>query len=167
MRGLINRTAMINLQRIKFLHPSLTQEAAHVLVRGLVTSHLDYCNAILAGLPKLLLKILQKVQNIAAKLVLGYKKYNNSTVALKTLHWLAVKKRINFKILTLVHKCLSGQAPECLKNILFLQKGGRDGLHSAMDSRKLIIPRTYYKTFADRSFSVYGPQIWNALARPI
>ena len=60
------RAAMINLQMIKFLHPSLTQETAHMLVRGLVMSHLDYCNAIFAGLPKVLLKILQKVQNIAA-----------------------------------------------------------------------------------------------------
>ena len=68
------RIAMMNLQKIRFLHPSLTQEAAHVLIRGLVTSHLDYCNAIFAGLPKVLLKILQKVQNIAAKLVLGYNK---------------------------------------------------------------------------------------------
>ena len=37
---------MMNLQKIKFLHPPLTQESAHILVRGLVTSHLDYCNAI-------------------------------------------------------------------------------------------------------------------------
>ena len=41
-----------------------------MLVRGLVTSHLDYCNASFAGVPKVLLKILQKVQNIAAKLVI-------------------------------------------------------------------------------------------------
>ena len=77
------RTAMMNLQKIKFLHPSLTQDSAHVLVRGLVTSHLDYCNAIFPGLPKVLLKILQKVQNIAVKLVLGYNKYDSSTSALK------------------------------------------------------------------------------------
>ena len=76
------RTAMMNMQKIKFFHPSLTHESAHTLVRGLVTSHLDYCNAIFAGLPNVLLKILQKVQNIAAKLVLGYNKYYSSTVAL-------------------------------------------------------------------------------------
>ena len=76
---------------------------------------------------------------------------------LQTLYWLPVKKRIDFKIITLVHKCLSGQAPEYLKNILIIQQGGREGLHSAMDSKKLIIPRTYYKTFAERLFSVYGP----------
>ena len=66
------RTAMTNLQMIKFLCPSLMQETAHMLVRGLVTSHLDYCNAFFAGLPNVLLKTLQKVQNVVAKLVLGY-----------------------------------------------------------------------------------------------
>ena len=159
------RTAMINLQRIKFLRPSLTQESTHILVRGLVTSHLDYCNVIFAGLPKVLLKLLQKVQNIAAKLVLGYSKYDSSTLALRTLHWLPIKKRIDFKTLTLVHKCLSGQAPEYLKNLLVMQHGGREGLRSAMDARKLTVPRTYLKSFADRSFSVYGPRIWNTLPR--
>ena len=79
------RTAMINLQMIKFLCPSLTQETAHMLMRGLVMSHLDYCNAIFAGLPKVLLKILQKVQNITAKLVLGYNKYDSSTMALQDI----------------------------------------------------------------------------------
>ena len=105
----------MNMQKIKFLHPSLTQESAHILIRGLVTSLLDYCNAILAGLPKVLLKILQKVQKIAAMLVLDYNKYYSSTVALQTLHWLPVKKKIDFKILTFVHKCLSGQALNYLK----------------------------------------------------
>ena len=66
-----------------------------------------------------------------------------------------------------VIKCLSGQAPEYLKTYFSYSKVEKEGLHSAMDSRKLIIPRTYYKTFADRSYSVYGPQIWNALLRCI
>ena len=105
-----------------------------------------------AGLPNVLLKTLQKVQNIAAKLVLGYSKYDSSKMALNTLHWLPVKKRIDFKILSLVHKCLYGEAPEYLKNLLIIQHGGRDGLRSAADSMKLIIPRTQYTTFADRSF---------------
>ena len=105
---------------IKFLPPSLTQETAHMFVRGLVTLHLDYCNVIFAGLPKVLLKILQKVQNIAAKLVLCYNKYDSSTMTLKTLHWLPVKKRIDFKILSLVHKCLYGQALEYLRNLLII-----------------------------------------------
>ena len=90
-----------------------------MLVRGLVTSHLDYCIAIFAGLPNVLLKTLQKVQNITAKLVLGYSKYDSSRMALNTLHRLPVKKRIDFKILSLVHKCLYGETPEYLKKLTY------------------------------------------------
>ena len=68
---------MLNFQEIKFIRPTLTVDAAHTLVRGLVTSHLDYCNAIFSGLPEegICLDLLQKVQNTAAKLVLGMKKH--------------------------------------------------------------------------------------------
>ena len=90
----------------------------HTLVRGLVTSHLDYCNVIFCGLSEYLLDLLQKVQNAAAKLVLGMKKYGSATVALTRLHWLPIRARIDFKILTLVHKCLSGNAPGYLTDLL-------------------------------------------------
>ena len=81
------RTAMINFQKIKLIRPVLNIDATHTLVRGLVTSHLDYYNVIFCGLPEYLLDLLQKVQNAAAKLVLGMKKYDSGTVALTRLHW--------------------------------------------------------------------------------
>ncbi len=48
--------------------PSL-QHAAHLLVQALVNSRLDYCNALLAGLPSYTVKPLQMIQNAAARLV--------------------------------------------------------------------------------------------------
>ena len=101
------RTAMINFQKIKLIQPVLNIDVTHTLVRGLVTSHLDYCNVVFCVLPEYLLDLLQKVQNAAAKLVLGMKKYDSATVALTRLHWLPIRARIDFKFLTLVHKCLS------------------------------------------------------------
>ena len=44
------RVAMLNIQRIKFIRPSLSIETCQTLVHGLVISHLDYANATLAGL---------------------------------------------------------------------------------------------------------------------
>ena len=67
------RTAMLNFQKINYIQPVLTIDTTHSLVRGLVSSHLDYCNMIFGGLPEYLLDLLQKVQNAAAKLVLGMK----------------------------------------------------------------------------------------------
>ena len=134
--------AVANIQRIKLVRPFLTKEACHMLTQGLVTSHLDYCNAIFTGLPECLLKRLQFVQNCAAKLVLGRHKFDSSREALAELHWLPIKAWIDFKVLTLVHRCLSADAPEYLRNLLMILKPNHEGLRSSVAVRKLLIPRT-------------------------
>ena len=80
-------------------------------------SHLDYCNRILAGLLDVDISRMHHVQNIAAKMVVlndTFMKDTNSKNNLVKLHWLLVHRRIQFKILTLIHKCLSYKAPEYL-----------------------------------------------------
>ena len=109
---------MMHLLKIKQLRKVLTQEAAHILVRGLVISHLDYCNSMFAGLPACRINLLRWLQNVAAKLVLGWSKYASATDALKHLHWLPVHLRVEYKILVQVYKCLMGTAPLYLKNLV-------------------------------------------------
>ena len=46
------------------------------------------------------------------------KKHDHSTPVLKELHWLPVRKRIEFKILLLAYKCLHGTAPSYLRELL-------------------------------------------------
>jgi len=48
----------------------MSAENLKQLVTSLVLSRLDYCNAILAGLPASTLLLLQRAQNAAARLVL-------------------------------------------------------------------------------------------------
>ena len=72
---------MMNLLGIKQLRKVLTQEAAHIPVRGLVISHLNYCNSMFAGLPACRMNLLQCIQNAAVKLVLGWSKYDSATDA--------------------------------------------------------------------------------------
>ena len=49
---------------------------------------------------------MQAVQNMAAKITLGKRKYDSATSCLVQLHWLPIRSRIEFKIVSLVHKCL-------------------------------------------------------------
>ena len=157
------RIAMLNLQRIKLIRDSLTVEACKVLVHGMVISHLNYANAIFAGLPSCDIMKLQRVQNTAARLILQRSKFESATQCCKELHWLPIRARIDYKISTLIFKCLTNSAPEYLKNLVTYKIPKRHGLRVDLDDKLLVVPFTRRKIFADRSFSVYGPRIWNTL----
>ncbi len=59
------RFALFNIKKIR---PFLNEHASQ-LVQALVLSRLDYCNALLAGLPDSSIKSLQLIQNTAARLI--------------------------------------------------------------------------------------------------
>ena len=160
--------AMFNLQKIRQIRQVLTMGVCWTLVFGLVTSHLDYPNALYIGLPDCDIVKLQCVQNAATKLVINKTKYDSATEALKELHWLPIRFRIINKLLTLVHKSLKGNAPKYLQELLHKHQPGRDGQRSSNDPGIILtVQRTKCKTFADRSFSVAGPRLWNSLPHNI
>ena len=122
------KTAMFNLQCMHATRKYLTRSASNKLMVSLVISHLDYTNALLGGLPKCSIDQLQRVQNIAAKIVLGKGRYDSSTRCLAEVHWLPIQQRIEFKIITLVHKSLHGLAPQYLVDPLTRKVPRREGL---------------------------------------
>ena len=115
------RKAMLNLQRIRQIRKYPTQEAVQVLVHSTVISHLDYGNVLFDGLPKSSLRLLQKVQNYAAKVVLCKKKSDSMTECMKILHWLPCEKRSEFKALCLVYNSLHNNAPSYLMKTFALK----------------------------------------------
>ena len=141
----------------KFLNTDTTKSA----IISLVTSRLDYCNGLPCGITDELLCRLQKVQNNAARVVSGSKKYDHITPVLKDLHWLPIRKRIEFKILLLTFKCMQGCAPLYLRELLVKQANTRT-LRS--NTKNLLqIPLTNLKRFGDRAFCAYAPRLWNEL----
>ena len=158
------KSAMWNLQKIKHVRSVLTKEACETLMLGLVITQLDYANALYIALPECHLQRLQRVQNIAAKIVLN--DGDSSRSSLKRLHWLPVRQRIKHKVLTLVYKCLNDTAPSYLKDLLHPQTHRRSGLRSG-DTNLLSVPFVRRKTFADRSISIAGPKWWNSLPHNI
>ena len=82
----------------------MTDDAVKTLTHGLVLSRLDHADSLLCAAPEYLLLRLQRVQNLAARIITRTPKYEHITPALKSLHWLPVKYRVQFKILMLVYK---------------------------------------------------------------
>ena len=115
----------------------LTIDATHTLVLGLVISHLDCSNGIMFGLPETSLKKLQFVQNISVQRVLKMDKILKCTEAQRLLHWLPIKARIEFKILSLVYKCLECTAPGYFWNLFAIKKHPREGLRAQHQNEQL------------------------------
>ena len=113
-----SRSAILNVLRIKAARKYLTRSACNKLMVALVLSHLDYTNSLLGGLLKASIAKLQRIQNIAAKVVLNKGKYDSATSCLEALHWLPIKYRIEYKIITLVHRSLHNAAPPYLTRLV-------------------------------------------------
>ena len=130
---------------------------------GLVILHLDYANAILVGLPETDINKLQQVQNMVAKLMLNKDKHNSVTECFIKLHWLPIRTRIHFKILTFTYKCLNNQALEYLCSLLTVNETNDRCLRSSSQYRRLIVPFVWLQTFVAQSFSVTAPRLWNSI----
>ena len=123
--SIICRSSFYHLRNLSRIRKYFTKESAEVAVHAFVTSKLDYCNALLYGLPKYQLQRLQYVQNTAATIVLQVSKFQHITPVLCELHWLPIQYRIIFKILLLVYKSLNGTSPSYLDQKLYYRSHTR------------------------------------------
>ena len=108
-----------------------------------------------------LMSRLQSVQNAAARLVTGVRRCEHITPVLRQLHWLPVRRRVEFKISTLVYRSLADTAPVYLADECTVTAAGRRPLQSA-DSQTCAVKRSRNQ-FGDRSFATASPTLWNSL----
>ena len=128
-------------------------------------SRIDYCNSILYGLPTAEHEKLQRVQNIAARLITGSSRRDHITPVLKNLHWLPIKSRITFKILLLTYKILNGQSPSYLTSLISSYTRVRS-LRSS-DHLLLRVPNVMTASYGQRTFSYCVPKLWNSLSKSL
>ena len=91
-----------------------------LLVHTLVTVRLDYCNALLCGARKDLIRQLERLQRQATRVVC--KKYKNEytsvTELMWGLHWLPIRARIQYKIVLPVNKAFTNGSPTYLADVM-------------------------------------------------
>ena len=151
------------LHRTGKIRSFLSTDAANKLAVSLILSRLEYCNSLLAGLPDNKLHKLQRIQNHTARLVLRKSRHASATALLRTLHWLPVKARIQYKIACLCFQCIyQNSMPPYISDLLHPYCPSRT-LRS-LDTSLLTVLRFSLETFGKRSFSVFGPTVWNSLS---
>ncbi len=159
------RSCRFALQNIEKIRPFLTEHAAQLLVQALVISRLDYCNALLAGLPSNTIKPLHMIQNAAARLVFKEPKRAHVIPLFISLHWLPVAARIKFKTLMLAYRTTTGSAPAYFNSLLRIYIPSRS-LRSASE-RHLVVPSQRGSKSLSRTFSFNHSWRWNDLPTPI
>jgi hypothetical protein len=112
--GRVCKIGFFQLRTIGKIRKFLTTSAAKCLVNALVLSHVDYANSLLVNLPEKLIARLQRLQNAAAKLVVGARKFDHAKPIISRLRWLPIKLRVHFKLCVLTFRCLNGLAPAYL-----------------------------------------------------
>ena len=134
-------------------------------MNSLVTSRLDYGNALLSGASNGTISRLQRVQNTAARLITRAKKCDHITPVLIRLHWLPVAYRVQYKLLLYTYKALHGLAPPYLQELVSPYQPTRT-LRS--DSAGLFcVPRTRSETYGNKRFDVTAATLWNAIPKDL
>lgn len=65
------KTSLYHFRNIAKLCPILSLSDAEKLVHAFISSRLDYCNALLIGIPSKSLQTLQYIQNSAARILMS------------------------------------------------------------------------------------------------
>ncbi len=154
-------SCFFQLRLLSKIKSFLSLKTLEIAIYALITTRLDYCNSLYLGISKSSIARLQLVQNAAARFLKGQRKFDHVTPILKSLHWLPVHHRIEFKILLYVFKSINNLAPSYLSDLLYPYNPTRN-LRSG-DQRLLSVPRSRLKYRGDRAFAVAGPRLWNSL----
>ena len=161
----VTRSCFYQLRRLAKVKPFLSQQHFQTVIHAYITSRLDYCNSLYFGASQKELARLQLVQNAAARLLTGTKKFDHITPVLRSRHWLPVHLRIRFKILVFTFKSLNGQAPPYLSDLVNPYTPARC-LRSANQMR-LQGPKAKKDPRGKRAFSAAAPTLWNELPMPV
>ena len=121
---------LTQINRIKHL---LDKKTLLLLLNAFIFSRLFYSSTVWSNTSKSNLKKLQLVQNFAARLILGLRKFDHISEGLKSLKWLNVKDRLFLNDAVMVHRCLQDKAPEYLKEKFVKRQevSGRNARNSA------------------------------------
>ena len=154
------RAVNFHLRGLSHIRRYLDVSTANMLDTSIVSSRIDYCNSLLFGLSDYNVQRLQRVQNLAAKIVLNVRGRVSSAPLLQQLHWLPVSNRIIYKIALTTFKTLTTQRPEYLSSLLVPYSTPC----SLRSSSQHLLSVPFSKTvFQSRAFSICAPKIWNRL----
>ena len=100
------KSSFFHLRNIFKIRKFLSYDTYKILIHAFITSRIDYCNSLLYGQPKCILKRLQSVLNSVARPIHLCSRL------------LPIEQRITFKIAVITFKALHGSAPDYITELI-------------------------------------------------
>jgi len=127
----------------------------------IIHSKLDYCNSLYYNLPESKITRFLLIQDSLARAVVKAPKSCHITPVLRSLHWLKVTERIEYKLLSLTYKILTSNQPPYLHHLISVQPPRSTRSLSLVTLARP--PTSSSLRITDRSFRYASPCLWNQL----
>jgi Reverse transcriptase (RNA-dependent DNA polymerase)/Endonuclease-reverse transcriptase len=157
----LSKTCFSHIRDLRRIRNTLDHTTACTIATSLIHSKLDYCNSLFLNITTHQLDRLQLIQNAAARAITKLPKFSHVTPLLKSLHWLKIKQRIQYKILSITYKSLKYNQPLSINNLISIQN-----IRSTRSSSVVTLLRPSVSSrlhISNRSFSTAAPVLWNDL----
>ncbi len=147
-------SCMSSLGQISWVKHVFKNELLVTVINSLVFSKLYYCSTVWSNTSD------RSIQNFAARIVSGTRKYDHITPVLKELRWIPVQLKLYYCKAIMAFKCMTGAAPTYL-SLQFVSRGSISG-RSTRQTSHLNIP-LLRSASGQRTFYYRTVKLWNDL----
>jgi hypothetical protein len=157
----LSRSCFMHIRDLRRIRPMLDFKTASTIATSIVHTKLDYCNSLFLNIDITQLNRLQAIQNALARAVTKTPKHHHITPVLKSLHWLKIPERIEYKVLSLTYNTLQSSQPFYLRQLFTIQPQRSTRSSSALTLLRPSV--TSSLKFSNRSIAIAVPPLWNKL----
>ena len=133
-----------------------------MLINSIVFSKLYYCSTVWSNTSATNLKKLQWVQNFAARIVLGLRKFDHISEGIKSLNWPTVQQKLFLNDAIMIFKCLHNLVPSYLSDKFTTRSKLSKKITRSCNQLHIPLCRL---SVGQRSFSYRGSKLWNSLPK--
>ena len=95
-----------------------------------------------------------------ARAITSKRKFDHISPTLRSLHWLKIKERINYKIISLTYSALQSGKPHYLRDLITVQSARSTRSGSLITLSR---PAASKLKISNRSYYYMAPVLWNSL----
>jgi len=102
----VSKSCILSIRDIRRIRNTLNLSTAQTIATSPIHSKFDYCDSLFLNLPQSQLGRLKLILNSSARAVSKTRKFAHITPVLKSLHWLTIEQRIQYRVASITYKVL-------------------------------------------------------------